>query len=182
MWWSRIGSRSTPRARWHFVTPWVSRSRLTTIAPYCSLPSYAPTLPSRGGLCRHDGGPVDAAPGPERPDDPCRLVGQCHPDQHTRLASEKPAKPDPRLRHGICVPLDDDGVDSEDEQSPERALSHLRRRPEAVLAAGRVLRRREAQPRREVPRAGSVPSRGVGARAFGKARADRDATAGSLMF
>ena len=59
VWWSRIGSRSKPRARWHFVAPWVSRPCLTTIAPYRSLPSYAPTLPDRG------------RPTPPRPD-PCR--------------------------------------------------------------------------------------------------------------
>ena len=43
VWCSKIRSRSKPRARRHSVAHWFSRSRLTTVAPNCSLPSYAPT-------------------------------------------------------------------------------------------------------------------------------------------
>lgn len=69
VWCSRVGSRSKPRARRHSVAPWVSRSRLTTVAPYRSLPSLAPTssrpcrlTPPRPETGRHRPGPSGPRP------------------------------------------------------------------------------------------------------------------------
>ncbi len=121
---------------------------LTTAAPYVSLPSYA--QPIDDGLCRRDRRLVDAAAGHESPDDPHQFVRQRHPHQHSWLARGQPAEPRPRLRHRVRLPLDDDAVGSEDQELPEGALAHPGRRAEPLLAPGRVLPRREAEPGGEV--------------------------------
>lgn len=153
VWWSRVGSRSRPRARWHSVAPWVSRSCLTTVAPNLSLPSSAPTT-SRpmDGLCRRGRRLVDATFGHQGPDDPRHPVRKRHPHQHWRLTRQHPAKPRSRPCRNMDVPLDDDAVGPDDQQPSQGALAHLRCGPEALLAPGGMLSWRQARPRRKVPR------------------------------
>jgi len=44
------------------------------------------------------------------------------------------------------TPLDDDAIGSDDQQPPDGALSHLRRRPEPLFAARRMLPWHQTQP------------------------------------
>jgi len=76
VWCSQVGSRSTPRARWHSVAHWVSRSRLMTVAPYRSLPSSAPTSSRPSWLT-----PSRPEPGKRRlgPSAPRRSAPSCWP-------------------------------------------------------------------------------------------------------
>ncbi len=97
-WCSKIGSRSKPRARRHSVAPWFFRSRLTTIAPSCSLPCHAPTSPRlTDSLRRRSRSLVDATPGHQSPDYPRHFVRQRHAHQYWWLARQHSTQPSPRL-------------------------------------------------------------------------------------
>ena len=144
-WCSKIGSRSKPRARRHSVAPWFFRSHLTTIAPSCSLPSYAPTS-SRltDGLRRRSRSLVDATPGHQSPDDPRHLVRQRDPHQHRRLARQHPAQPGSRPGRGMDMAFDDDAVGANDQEASQRPFAHPRRGSEAPVRYGTIKARTPA--------------------------------------
>ncbi len=152
VWCSKVGSRSKPRARWHSVAHWFSRSRLTTIAPNCSLSSYAPT-PSRptAGLCRRGRRLIDATPGPSRPR---RYAPFYSPAQHSPalvacVTAYRPARC--WLGLGMNMSLFDNAVCADDQQTSEGPLAHLRRGSEPLFAACRMLTGHQTQPGSKMP-------------------------------
>src|SRR4051794_15902100 len=131
------------------VAAWLSRSRL---ADCCAVLSFRSPYASvaAAGLRRHSRSLVRAAFDQQGPDDAGRLVGQGDGDQHPWLAGEHPRQPRPLRRAALTGPADH-GAGTKDEQAADGPLTHLRDGPEPLLAAGRLLQRRQPQPGREVP-------------------------------
>ncbi len=129
----RVLTYVRPRAHRHSVAHWFSRSRLTTIAPNCSLPSFAPTFSRLSvGLRRRSPSPVYFALHYQRPNNPRHLVCQCHSHKHRWLARQHSCQPSAWPRHWMDMLLYDDAVGTNDQQSPERSLAHLRGRAKAL--------------------------------------------------
>src|SRR5947209_7052389 len=132
------------------VAAWLSRSRL---ADCCAMSSFRSPYASvaAAGLRRHGRSPVRAALDQQGPDDAGHLVGQGGGDQHARLAREHPRQP--RARHGPTpTGPADHRAGTQDQQSPDGPLAPLRDGSELVLAACRLLQRRQPKPGGEVPR------------------------------
>src|SRR4051812_19124498 len=131
------------------VAAWLSRSRL---ADCCAMSSFRSPYASvaAAGLRRHGRSPVRAALDQQGPDDAGHLVGQGGGDQHARLAREHSRQP--RARRG-ATPTGpaDHRAGTQDQQSPDGPLAHLRDGSELVLAACRPLQRRQPKPGGEVP-------------------------------
>ena len=157
VWCSKVGSRSKPRARWHSVAHWFFRSGLTTVAPNCSLPSFAPTH-SRPTvvLCRRNRRLIDTAPVHQGPDDPRHLVRKCHPHQHRRLARQHSGQLRSRSGCGMDVSLDEHAIGPNNQQASQGPLAHLRLGFEPLLAVGRVLLGHDAQPGCKIARMGRL--------------------------
>src|SRR3954451_17616863 len=126
------------------VAHWFSRSRLADCCAMLSLRSPYASV-TAAGLRRHARSLVRAALDQQGPDDAGHLVGQGDGDQHARLAREHPRQPRARRCPTLTGPADH-GAGTEDQQPPDGSLAHLRDSPELLLAAGRLLRRRQPQP------------------------------------
>ena len=128
-------------------------------------PSHIRRQPDDTSLCgRHLRIPVILSLAQQRPSHACHTVGQRNRDQHIRL-SGKPGAFGRAFAH--CPSHHGDGTD--DQQSTNVALAHLRCAAQPVLAADRMLSRREADRSGEVPtlRAGLHPRREGGDRRCG---------------
>src|SRR3954465_15074209 len=127
---------------------WLSRSRL---ADRCAMPSFrsphALAAPAR--LRGRRRSPINAPLDQQGPDNAGRLVGQGYGDQHLRLARQHPRPPRARGCAALTGPADH-RTRTEDEQTPDGPLAHLRDRAELLLAAGRFLQGRQPEPGGEV--------------------------------
>src|SRR3954454_14734439 len=131
------------------VAAWLSRSRL---ADCCAMSSFRSPYASvaAAGLRRHGRNPVRAALDQQGPDDAGHLVGQGGGDQHARLAREHPRQPR-ACRSPTPTGPADHRAGTQDQQSPDGPLAHLRDGSELVLAPCRLLQRRQPKPGGEVP-------------------------------
>ena len=134
VWWPRVGSRSTPRARRHSVAPWISRSRLTTVRQT----ALCPLTHRRSRDRRLIGLPRSETAG-RRPrghqdrDDPRHLVCQRHPHQHRRLAHQHPAQPIAQLGHVMDMPFELDAVGANAQLLSQRPFADSRGGSESLL-------------------------------------------------
>jgi hypothetical protein len=131
------------------VAAWLSRSRL---ADCCAMSSFRSPYASvaAAGLRRHGRSPVRAALDQQGPDDAGHLVGQGGGDQHARLAREHPRQPRARRGPTPTGPADH-RAGTQDQQSPDGPLAPLRDGSQLVLAACRLLQRRQPKPGGEIP-------------------------------
>jgi len=107
-------------------------------------PSHIRRQPDDTGLCgRHRRIPVIFTLAQQRPSCARHSVGQRHSDQHLRLACHHPSQPGPTGSALPCGPSHH-GNGPDDQQPPNVALAHLRSAAQPVLAAARMLSRREA--------------------------------------
>lgn len=147
VWCSKIRSRSKPHAQRHSVAHWFSQSRLTTVALYSPLPSSAPRSSRLSvSLPRCSRSSVNFFVRHEHPNNSRHLVRQRYPHRHRWLAQQHPSQPSARSGHWMDMPLYNDAVGTNNQQSPQRSLSHFSRRPEPLLAACRVLSRHKPEP------------------------------------
>ena len=116
------------------------------ISPTASLPFAPSPFAARSGGSAN---PVGLLSRGQRPDYPCRPVGERHRDQHLRLTCQHPGQP--RIRD-LAAPARvlDDRHGSRDQEASQVSLSHLRYPAQPRLAARGVLSRHEADPGREV--------------------------------
>src|SRR4051794_5774151 len=131
------------------VAAWLSRSRL---ADCCAMSSFRSPYASvaAAGLRRHGRSPVRAALDQQGPDDAGHLVGQGGGDQHARLARKHSCQPRARRGPTPTGPADY-RAGTQDQQSPDSPLAHLRDGSELVLATCRLLQRRQPKPGGKVP-------------------------------
>src|SRR4051794_21415285 len=134
------------------VAHWLSRPRLSTVAPYPSSdlpPPSAASRPCRRLGRRHDRSSIDPTLGQQCPDDPGHLVGQRHPHQQGRLAGEHAPQPRPS-RNPLARGPAGHRAGANDQQASERALPHLGGPAEPLLAPAGALNRGQPEPRGEI--------------------------------
>src|SRR4051794_5744083 len=131
------------------VAAWLSRSRL---ADCCAMSSFRSPYASvaAAGLRRCGRSPVRAALDQQGPNDAGHLVGQGGGDQHAWLTRQHSRQPRARRGPTPTSPADH-RTGTQDQQSPDGPLTPLRDGSELVLAACRLLQRRQPKPGGKVP-------------------------------